>query len=88
MNYGLIRRKVADFSKWKAIYDSNEPTRQEAGVKEKYGMHNVDGPNEVFTIFELEDVQKAREFFGSAALRAGMQQAGTVDQPDFYLLSD
>ena len=88
MNYGLIRRKVADFSKWKAIYDSNEPTRQEAGVKEKYVLHNVDDPNEVFTIFELEDVQKAREFFGSAALRAGMQQAGTVDQPDFYLLSD
>jgi len=88
MNYGLVRRKVADFSKWKAVYDSNEPTRQKAGVKEKYVLRSVDDPNEVFTLFELEDVQKAREFFESAALRTGMQQAGTVDKPDFYLLSD
>ena len=88
MNYGLVRRKVADFSNWKAIYDSNEPTRLKAGVTEKYLLHNVDDPNEVFTLFELEDVQKAREFFESAALRTGMQQAGIVDKPDFYLLSD
>ena len=88
MNYGLVRRKVADFSKWKAVYDSNEPTRQKAGVKEKYVLRSVDDPNQVFTLFELEDVQKAREFFESATLRTGMQQAGTVDKPDFYLLSD
>jgi hypothetical protein len=42
----------------------------------------------VITLFELEDVKKAREFFDSADLRTGMQQAGTADKPDFYLLSD
>jgi hypothetical protein len=88
MNYGLIRRKVADFSKWKAAYDSYLAIRQKAGLKEKCVLHNIDDPNEVITLFELEDVQKAREFFNSADLRGAMQQAGTADKPDFYLLSD
>ena len=88
MNYGLVRRKVADFSTWKAAYDAYLLTRQKAGLKEKYVLHNIDDPNEVITLFELEDVQKAREFFDSADLRTGMQQAGTADKPDFYLLSD
>jgi hypothetical protein len=88
MNYGLVRRKVADFSKWKAAYDAYLPTRQKAGLKEKYVLHNIDDPNEVITLFELEDIQKAREFFDSADLHGKMQQAGTADRPDFYLLSD
>ena len=88
MNYGLVRRKVADFSTWKAAYDAYLPIRQKAGLKEKYVLHNIDDPNEVITLFELEDVQKAREFFDSADLRGKMQQAGTADKPDFYLLSD
>ena len=88
MNYGLVRRKVEDFSKWKAVYDTYLPARQKAGLKEKHVLHNLDDPNEVITLFELEDVQKAREFFESADLRAMMQQGGTADKPDFYLLRD
>lgn len=66
MNYGLVRRKVADFSKWKAVYDAYLLSRQKAGLKEKYVLHNIDDPNEVITLFELEDVQRAREFFDSS----------------------
>jgi hypothetical protein len=47
MNYGLVRRKVADFSKWKAAYDANLLTRQKAGLKEKHVLCNIDDPNEV-----------------------------------------
>jgi hypothetical protein len=61
MNYGLIRRKVADFSKWRTAYDANLSVRQKAGLKEKYVLHNIDNPNEVITLFELDDLQKARE---------------------------
>jgi hypothetical protein len=65
----------------------SRPVKRPVLQKNTYCI-NVDDPNEVFTLFELEDVQKAREFFESAALRTGMQQAGTVNKPDFYLLSD
>ena len=88
MNYGLVRHKVADFSKWKPVYDAHLPARQKAGMKEKYLLRNIDAPNEVVIFFELEDVQKAREFSNSSDLREAMQKAGVVDKPDIYLLRD
>lgn len=88
MNYGLVRHKVADFSKWKPVYDAHLPARQKAGMKEKYLLRNIDAPNEVVIFFELEDVQKAREFSNSSDLRETMQKSGVVDKPDIYLLRD
>ena len=43
--------------------------RQKAGLKEKYLLRNIDAPNEVISFFELEDVQKVREFLDSSDLR-------------------
>ena len=51
-------------------------------------LRNIDDPNEVITLFELENVQKAREFSNSSDLRERMQEAGVADKPDIYLLSD
>jgi heme-degrading monooxygenase HmoA len=87
MNYGLVRHKVADFSKWKSVYDSHLPARQKAGVSEMHLLRNIDDPNEVIILFELEDLQKAREFSASSDLRERMQEAGVVDKPDIYFLS-
>src|SRR6266480_1215614 len=32
----LIRHKVADFAKWKPVYDAHLPARQKAGLKEEH----------------------------------------------------
>jgi hypothetical protein len=88
MNYWLARHKVADFSKWKPVYDAHLPASQKAGVEEKYLLRNIDAPNELVIFFELEDVQKAQEFSNSSDLRETMQKAGVVDKPDIYYLSD
>jgi hypothetical protein len=50
-------------------------------------LRNIDDPNEVIILFELEDLQKAREFSASSDLRERMQEAGVVDKPDIYFLS-
>ena len=36
MTYFLVRHKVADFSKWKPVYDAHLGARQKAGLEEKY----------------------------------------------------
>ena len=46
----------------------------------------MDNPNEVFLLFEVKDVEKAKEFGASANLREVMQDAGVVDKPDLYFL--
>jgi hypothetical protein len=86
MPYLLVRHKVADFSKWKPVYDAHLPARQKADLKEKHLLRNVDDPSEVIILFEAEDLQKAKEFGASSDLRERMREAGVVDKPDIYFL--
>ena len=87
MNYLLVLHKVADFSKWKPVYDAHLPARQAAGAKELHLLRNIDDPNETVILFEVEDLQKAREFSASDDLRERMQEAGVIDKPDIYFLT-
>ena len=53
MPYVLVRHKVADFSKWKPVYDAHLPARKEAGIiKEVHLLRNADDPNELVIMFE------------------------------------
>jgi hypothetical protein len=51
MNYVLVRHKIADFSKWKPVYDAHLPARRKAGANEKHLLHNIDDPSEVIILF-------------------------------------
>jgi heme-degrading monooxygenase HmoA len=86
MPYILVRHKVADFSKWKPVYDAHLPARKEAGIEELHVLRNVDDPNEVVVLSEVDSLQKARDFAASSDLREKMQEAGVVDRPDIYFL--
>jgi hypothetical protein len=49
-------------------------------------LRNVDDPNEVLVLSEVDSLQKARDFAASSDLREKMQEAGVVDRPDIYFL--
>jgi len=87
MRYLLVRQKVAEFDQWKSAYDAHLPSRQKAGLKQQYLLRNIDDPNEVLIFFEVEDLQKAREFIDGSDLSAAMEKAGVVDKPDIYHLA-
>ncbi len=82
----LIRHKVADFAKWKPVYDMHLSARQKAGLKEEHLFHNADDPNEVFLLFSMEDLDKAKAFSASDDLRQAMEKAGVSEKPDVYFL--
>ena len=68
MPHLLVRHKVSDFSKWKSAYDAHSPARKEVGLKEEHLLRNMDNPNEVILLFEVNDLQKAKEFSASAGM--------------------
>jgi len=82
----LVRHKVADFAKWKPVYDAHLSVRQKAGLKEEHLFRNADDPNEVLLLFSVEDVDKAKAFTTSGDLRQAMEKAGVSDKPDVYFL--
>ncbi|HJW38453.1 MAG TPA: hypothetical protein VJ420_07550 [Candidatus Udaeobacter sp.] len=82
----LVRHKVADFAKWKPVYDDHLSARQKAGLKEVHLLRNVENTNEVILLFSVEDPDKAKAFAASDDLRQAMQKAGVSDKPDVYFL--
>ena len=82
----LVRHKVANFAKWKPIYDAHLSVRQKAGLKEEHLCRNADDPNEVLLLFSMEDLDKAKAFTASDDLRQAMEKAGVSDKPDVYFL--
>ena len=86
MNYILIPHKVADFAKWKPVYDGHASARASAALKEEYLLRNIDNPNEVILLFSAQDLDKAKAFAASPDLRERMEKAGVTDKPDIYFL--
>jgi hypothetical protein len=86
-NYILVRHKVKDFSEWKRGYDAHNPKRVEAGLTEKQLLRAVQDPNEVFILFEAQDLKRAQDFAASTDLKEKMQEVGVVDKPDIYFLN-
>jgi hypothetical protein len=88
INFMLVRHTVKEFAGWKKGYDEDLPTRNEAGLTEKFLLRGVDKPNEVIVLFEVKDIAKAKKFAESAELRDAMTRAGVIDKPDVYFLSE
>ncbi len=88
MPYILVRHKVADYTKWKPVFDAHATSRQASGVQGGYLFRSTDDPNELFLLLEVTNLEQARQFAQSEDLRQAMQRGGVVDQPDIYFLEE
>ena len=88
MQYALVRHKVADYPKWKPVFDEHDSTRKANGFKGHQLFCNADDPNELIILLEVDDLEKARQLVQSADLREAMQRSGVADQPDIYFLDE
>ena len=86
MPYILIRHKVADYLKWKPVFDEHGATRQASGSRGGQLFRNATDPNELVILLEWDDLEQARQFAQTEDLRQTMQRAGVADQPDVYFL--
>ena len=44
MAHVLIRHKVADFAKWKPLYDAHDATRKASGCQRAWLFRNAENP--------------------------------------------
>jgi len=85
--YLMIHIHIGDFSKWKAVYDGHIEARKQAGMKELHVLRNMENPNEITVLFELEDLEKAKAFLDSDDLREKIKESGVVGEPKFEFLT-
>lgn len=81
----LCRNRVADFAKWKAVFDSHAQAHRAAGLRLKGVRREFDNPNNVFFTFDVADLDKAREFISDPA-EAG-ETSGVQDGEYHFLES-
>ena len=87
MAYVIVKHTVADYARWKALFDADDANRQAGGSNGGHLFRSADDPNEVVMLFEW-DLEQARQYSQSEALRAKMQEAGVLSPPDFYFLEE
>ena len=87
MSYVIVKHKVADYARWKQMFDADGAYRQDGGCKGGQLFRSADDPNEVVVVFEW-DAEQARHFSQREELSAKMQEAGVLGPPELYLLEE
>lgn len=87
MTYMLCRNRVADYEKWKAIFDSHEGDQAKAGFHLINMWRSVEDPNNVYFLFEIDDIGKANEFISSPRSAEIGEESGVLDGECHFLES-
>jgi hypothetical protein len=74
----ICRNKVADYDRWKSVFDSHTTTHRQADLSLEHLWRGFEDSNEVFFIFTVADINKAKAFIsapdaGEAARRSGVE---------------
>ena len=86
MHHLLVRHEVADFEAWKAVFDSHAEAQLEAGLRVIRVFHNIEKPTEVFLLFEVDDLEKARGFVTSSDVPDAQRGSGVIGEPEIVFL--
>ena len=79
MTYMLCRNRVEDFSKWKTEFDSNSGAAENAGLRLVRIWRSVEEPNNVFLMFEIASIERARDFISSPEAARTGEASGVID---------
>jgi len=77
--YMLCRNRVADFLRWKAVFASHEAAHQEAGLRLVDIWRTLEEPNNVFFMFEVASMEKARKFISNPEAAKAGKASGVID---------
>ena len=81
-----VRHKVADYDKWKSVFDGAREARREAGeiACRVYTRHG--SANDVLVSLDWDTLERAQAFLASMPLMSGMNEAGVREMPQIIIL--
>lgn len=84
--YLSISHEVADFSKWKIVFDQYEEHRKAAGIVDIFVKKDVNNINSITIFAEITNLEKAKAFTYGTELKEAMKNAGVMSIPSivFY----
>jgi len=87
MTFMLCRNRVADFSRWKTVFASHEAAHRDAGLRLIRLWRGIEERNNVFFVFEVESIGKAREFISDPEAAKAGEASGVIDG-EYHFVED
>ena len=79
MLFMLCRNRVSDFRKWKAIFDSHLSAHKAAGLDLSNLWQTVDDKNNVFFLFKVASIEKAKVFVNAPEAADAGKNSGVLE---------
>ncbi len=83
----IMQHEVEDFTKWKRVFEADEPKRAKAGVKLLGLYTSVKNPNDVTMIFEAPGVEVLEAYTSNPNVQEDMKKAGVISVPVSSILN-
>ena len=79
--YAIARFKIKDFAQFKAEFEKVSPQLTQWGFSRTWLDRNVEDPNEIVVIHEIQDLERVHEFYASDEFRQCIRRAGVKGDP-------
>ncbi len=86
MYYVIVQHRVADYGRWRPLFEEHESVRRRHGLTEPKVFRGVDDPNDIVLRFRVEDPEQVHDFFASEELAERLEQAGVIGMPEVYFV--
>lgn len=82
----LVRHKVEDYAKWKAVFDAGSEMRAAVGSVKGHIFRDADDPSIVTILSHFDDAAKAQAFLQSTDTVEMMKESGVISEPEIIFL--
>jgi len=79
MNYMMCRNRVRNFDQWKRVFDNRADAHRAAGLKLVHLWYELNSPRNVFFLFEVQDLERARAFLNGSDAIASERESGLIE---------
>jgi hypothetical protein len=82
-NIVIVRYKVSDFAKWRALYDSRDSMRTANGLHTYVLGRGVKDSSTIMVALKADDMAKAKAFSKDASLKSALQKGFVKGSPTY-----
>jgi hypothetical protein len=88
MPYLLIHHNVADYEKFRSVFDFDAARRRRCGSKGGLLLRGDAAPHDLFALFEWEDADKARAFAAAYETHEAFEWVGAYGEVRAFVLEE
>jgi hypothetical protein len=83
----ILSHKVADYAKWRPLFDADFEVRKGSGFLNETVFRASDDPNHLYIHADIDDLGAFDEMMNDPSLAEKMAEAGVISEPAVLILN-